>query len=427
MMLCKLTLANTFRQTLTLLVLCLLPITSLHAASTPLHSNGLSARWALGSETLVERQRHTVFLELISDTPITDVLSVESISASDLFFEQTTTFWQYTRPIESGQRVVKAALKLELYPAKSGQFTLPSVNIQLGRGDKAQQIPTAPLNIDVQALPQAAQGKIAAPSMNARQSLSETNITEGGAVTRTITLSVTDLPGHYIAELPFVEQIEGVEIRTGSSRATTDSFRAEMTGTRSTDVHYRFTTQGEYSLPAMTFEWWNTQTQQVETATVNAIKVQVNPAPPLPWDQQLEIWISKSKEWLLTQRRNLILSLLLLAAVWRFKPLISRVAERARRKQRHIAQHPLSQQVTFIAKVTMSSQHKLPKVIYSWLAQQAIYDIRQHPLTRSTIRFDSNGKWAVDKTRLVRGLLRELKQGYIQRYRLQLLNTKKPT
>ena len=105
------------------------------------------ARWALGNETLTERQRHTVFLELLSDTAITDVINVDDISAKDLFFEQTTTFWQYTRPIENGKRVEQAALKLELFPAKPGEFTLPSINITLGRGDNKIYIPTQPLSL----------------------------------------------------------------------------------------------------------------------------------------------------------------------------------------------------------------------------------------------------------------------------------------
>ncbi len=124
---------------------------------------GWHARWVLESGTLTERQRHTVSLELLNDESIRQVLNIEQVSAKGLFIEQPSNFWNYGRSKVNGISKESASLKLELYPANAGEFTLPSVDITLGRGENAFVVRSDPLNIVVESLPKAAQGKIVSP------------------------------------------------------------------------------------------------------------------------------------------------------------------------------------------------------------------------------------------------------------------------
>ncbi len=380
------------------------------------------ARWTLGSDTLTERQRHTVFLELVSDTAITDVINVDTISAKDLFFEQTTTFWQYTRPTENGKRVEKAALKLELFPAKSGEFTLPSVNITLGRGDKVIDIPTQPLKVTVNALPEAAKGKIASPNVTVNQSVSDVEITEGGAVTRSVSLTVADLPGQYISELPFINQIEGVEIRTGNSRTSTQSFRADMAGTRSTDVHYRFIHKGQYTLPEMAFQWWNTEKNQVEEVSVPAISVTVSPAPPLPWGQRIEQWSSNIKLWLVEQRKNLFIGLLLMAGLWRLRFQFSHLWKALKvRSQTAIHSSTVKRLIT-IFWVAIGTKKRSRQAFYHWLDYRGIHDLNHYPTLKGGVHTNKQDHWHLKRSMVVWALTKEVRQEWLAKYQLKPIN-----
>ncbi|MGR5501638.1 hypothetical protein ACQKP3_12970 [Vibrio sp. DNB22_10_4] len=397
--------------------LSITPAQQLSTVNTQYH-----ARWTLGKETLTERQRHTVFLELVSDTAITDVINVDAVSAKDLFFEQTTTFWQYTRPIENGKRVEKAALKLELFPAKPGEFTLPSINITLGRGDNIITIPTQPLAITVNALPEAAKGKIASPKVTANQTVSDVEITEGGAVTRSVSLNVTDLPGRYISELPFINQIEGVEIRTGNSQTTTQSFRADMTGTRSTDIHYRFVHKGQYTLPELSFQWWNTTTNAAEDITLPAITVMVNSAPPLPLDQRIELWTSNTKQWLDAQRKNLIVSVLLVIGLWRLRFRFSHLWK-ALKVQIQTAIHSSAvQRLTTIFWVAMGTNKRSRQALYHWLDHRGIHDLNHYPTLKNGVYTDKQGHWRLKRSMVVWVLTNEIRQEWRAKYRLKPIN-----
>ncbi len=382
------------------------------------------ARWALGSGTLTERQRHTVFLELLSDTAITDVINIEAISAKDLFFEQTTTFWQYTRPTENGKRVEKAAIKLELFPAKSGEFTLPSVNITLGRGDNTITIPTQPLQITVKALPEAAKGKIASSKVTVNQSVSDLEITEGGAVTRSVSLNVTDLPGQYISELPIINQIEGVEIRTGNSRTTTQSFRADMTGTRSTDIHYRFVHKGQYTLPELSFQWWDTTKSKIEQISLPSITVVVNSAPPLPLDQRIELWGSNIKLWLEEQRKKLILGLLLVVGLWRLRFKFSHLWKALKVQSQTALHSPSVKRLITIFWVAIGTKMRSRQAFYHWLNYRGIHDLNHFPTLSRGVHTNKQGHWHLKRSMVVCVLMKEVKQEWLAKYRLKPINPK---
>lgn len=382
------------------------------------------ARWALGNETLTERQRHTVFLELVSDTAITDVINVDAVSTKDLFFEQTIKFWQYTRPIENGKRVEKAALKLELFPAKPGEFTLPSVNITLGRGDNTITIPTQPLKITVNALPEAAKGKIASPKVTVNQTVSDVEITEGGAVTRSVSLNVADLPGQYISELPFINQIEGVEIRTGNSQTTTQTFRADMTGMRTTDIHYRFVDKGQYTLPELSFQWWNTTKSKIEHISLPAITVVVNSAPPLPLDQRIELWSSNIKLWLEEQRKKLILGLLLVVGLWRLRFKLSHLWKALKVQSQTALHSPSVKRLITIFWVAIGTKKCSRQALYHWLNDRGIHDLNHYPTLSSGVHTNKQGHWYLKRSMVVWVLMKEVKQEWLAKYRLKPINPK---
>lgn len=398
------------------------PLTSFQRIDNAEKARGWDARWRVESGAITERQRHTLYLEVLNDEPITQVINVDPVTERDLFFEQSSNFWQYGRTDFNGRAKEAAVLKFDLFPARSGRFTLPAVELRLGRDEGAFTVQTPPLAIEVMALPSEARGKIVSSNVTATQKVSQRNITEGGVVTRTITLNVNDLPGHYIAELPYVGQVEGGETRTGNSQTQTYAYRTELTGSRITDIHYRFTADGEYTLPHVQFEWWNTKAQQVETIILDSLLVNVSPAPGLPWKQRLEIGWVNGQQWLKEQHQAFLMWAMIIAVLWRLKPRFLGRYRCLAAWFESATQSDLYHRITTVGWIALGTRARARRALYAWLARQQQYDLTHNSAIRVCIDIDPIGKWRLHRYSLVVVLLSEGKRLWWDRYQLQPLN-----
>ncbi|MCF4176834.1 BatD family protein [Vibrio sp. McD22-P3] len=417
-------------------ILCILPLSSLQASTSvydPLTSlqdidnaeraRGWQANWRLSNTELTERTRHTLYLEVSHYAPIDQVIHVEHVAERDLLFEQISNFWQYGRTQLNGRTLATATLKFDLYPTRAGNYILPSVELRVGSGESSFTFRSQPLTVDVLALPVASRGKLVAPNVTIAQSVSDNTLTAGGALTRTISVDVDDLPGHYIAELPFITQVEGVEVRTGNTRTRSDAFRGNLIGTRTTDIHYRFPMAGDFTLPAMTFDWWDTQTNMLKHIELAPIQVTVTPAPPLPWAQRVDIAIGNLKQALLAHRHTLVIVLLALAAVARTRSTLQRHLNQLKQRIVAIQHHAYCQQIKTIIRIMVYPQKKLSTYLYRYFAEIGVYDLVHHQALQAAIYHSQQGELRFKRCILARKMLRHLKSQTLSRYRLRELNT----
>ncbi|MDR9826144.1 hypothetical protein RCJ22_11045 [Vibrio sp. FNV 38] len=379
------------------------------------------AEWLIGNEPIQERQRHSVFLQLLNDESITGVIGLDKVSTDGVFIEQTSNFWQYGTLKSEGKSQAQAVLRFDLYPSSSGEFSLPAIHIKIGSADNIQVVQTPEKRFNVLALPENAKGKIVSSKVVASQKVSTTEITAGGAVTRTLTLKVNDLPGHYISEIPYLDHIKGVTIRTGNSNTNTVTNRSELVGSRSTNIHYRFEDKGRYQLPAMHFEWWNTKTKQVNELRIDAVDVIVSAAPPLPFDQRFENAINDAKNWFAKYKTTLIMLFIGFVSIVRFQYLWLKLWNRLVQRIKQAQANSNVQSVFFATKILCSSKIKAKYHLDRWLSEQGIYDVRHHPQLCTALTW-SDGVLDIQQRKVARVIIKEIKEQWMARYQLKTLN-----
>jgi hypothetical protein len=199
-----------------------------------------------------------------------------------------------------------------LFPQKSGELRMDplSLNLRLPAGRKKQRSPFGSFNdpffedffssrsyrnkvvrskslaLDVQPVPAGFSGKrwLVAKKLRLEESWSDTpeNLETGEPVTRTLTI-VAD--GVTVGQLPDLElpRIQGLRIYpddpVNKEQATEDGIRS----TSSRKFAIIPTHPGNYQLPAVELKWWNSKTDQEETARIASRLLKVTGAvQPLP-------------------------------------------------------------------------------------------------------------------------------------------------
>ncbi len=380
------------------------------------------ASWHLESEQFQERTQHTVYLRLSSEAPITQVLNVGAISQKDLFFEQASEFWVYGRETVNNRTFETAMMKYHLYPAKSGQFSLPEVIMTVGNGSEMIRTVAPQKRIEVQALNPQARGKLVSSKVSMSQALSSREITEGGAVTRTLRVDVDALPGHYIAQLPPMSAVEGAEVRVGNSDTTTAAYRGSLTGTRTTEIHYRFSESGDYELPEFKLEWWNETRHQVETILIPSEIVHVVPAPPLPWAQRWDNAIEASIDWLVRKQRQLLLMMLSTVALYFTRHCWLAPCVFLQRRLARMARSQTTQLVTILLKSIFCGKATCEKLAYRWVRILSKSNIGYDNRLQRIIFRDKQNQLTVRKLPLLKYYLDTLCANHNQRYGLKEIN-----
>ena len=209
---------------------------------------------------------------------------------------------QYVANINGKQHLILES-NFAVFPQNSGDFTIPSViysvvpsverdlwNDPFGRNrNNILRLPTDEKHITVNAAPTAAAGKSWQPANNL--SLHETwsssldHLKMGEPVTRTITISADGLTGGQIAPLT-TNNIDGLTFypdQPQNSDAKTDK---GIQGTRVETMAIIPNHGGEFTLPEVKVDWWDTKTQSMQSATLPAKTINVlgstTPAAPQP-------------------------------------------------------------------------------------------------------------------------------------------------
>ncbi|WP_394240679.1 hypothetical protein [Vibrio astriarenae] len=393
------------------LMILILTLFSTHALAA------WQAHWLVDDVDFQERQRHTIYLQLLNDEAIAGVIHLEMVTAKGLFIEQTSNFWQYGSFQQGNQTLAQAVLRFDIYPSSDGDFTLPSATIQVGRGENAFTINSQPKTFSVAKLPNESRGKIVSSKVALSQTATDVDITAGGVVTRSIKLEVNDLPGHFINDLPPLTQIEHVELRTGNSTTNTVTNRSELSGSRTTDYHYRFEQQGNYTLPPVHLEWWDSNTQQVKALDLKAIEVTVAPAPPLPLSQRLENMMLESKQWLEDNKWLLFFGVLITGAIVNCRAALVLHFKLLRNRVSKLTTHEDYQAIKTAILVATSPQPTAKKHLYRWLSHQRVYDVLTHNYV-STKRDGVN----IERVQTCKLILLQVQKRWFARYRLKPLN-----
>lgn len=193
---------------------------------------------------------------------------------------------QYVATINGKQHLILEH-NYAVFPQTSGELVIPSViysvipaverdlwNDPFGRNrNNILRIPTEEKQITVNVVPQQAAGKTWQPASNL--TLHETwsssldHLKMGEPVTRTITISAEGLTGGQIAPLP-TTSVNGLTFYPDQPQNSDEKTTKGILGTRVETMAIIPNHGGDFVLPEVKIDWWDSKTQSMQSATLPA-------------------------------------------------------------------------------------------------------------------------------------------------------------
>ncbi|MDN3616603.1 BatD family protein [Vibrio gallaecicus] len=178
--------------------------------------------------------------------------------------------------------------EITLYPQDVGQYWVPqtSVRVQVSAPDGSNvtgELYTQPLNFNAKRPSGLLANEdvwVSASDLKLEQQWSQSNQEEtlkvGDAITRTVTVSGSDTLAMLIPTLIPTGSDSGYQHYTQPNQLSDTQVRGNYRSTRTEESVYVLQDGGEIYFPAVDIMWWNTQTQQLETLSVEGRTYQVH-------------------------------------------------------------------------------------------------------------------------------------------------------
>ncbi|CAD0185576.1 hypothetical protein RUESEDTHA_02468 [Ruegeria sp. THAF57] len=187
-----------------------------------------------------------------------------------------------------------------LYPLQSGKIQLGQMDILVTYADPntnapiESSVPLPPISFDA-VIPQGAQNLdplILASDFSIEQILDgNTDIQTGGAITRKLTAEISGTTPILIPPLISENQDELLRAYPKEPRFTESEDRGVLSGQRVDEVVYLAQAGGQTQLPAVSIDWFNLTTQQVETVDIPAIDLTLAAPKAPPKDVGDFLWL----------------------------------------------------------------------------------------------------------------------------------------
>jgi hypothetical protein len=198
--------------------------------------------------------------------------------------------------------------KYAIFPQQSGVFTIPPLTLTaevVGEQrpqfngffnrqiTETRRVSSEAITLNVQALPASFTDPawLSAESLQLKETWSSNDLKTkvGEPLTRTITLIAKGSTVGQLPELSKPLNMDGIKTYPDQPVLNEDKQSDGLVAQREEKVAYIPSQPGQYNLPAVSISWFNTQTQQVETAqlpavTINTVEAAVN-ATPIPNEQ----------------------------------------------------------------------------------------------------------------------------------------------
>lgn len=163
-----------------------------------------------------------------------------------------------------------------LFPQRQGQIIVPALTATVTVADSAgkpsapQVLRSAPLAFQVEAIgPDLLANTLVAEGVAITESWQPDlqALRAGDAVQRTVTVAAEGSLGMLIPPLQW-PAVRGVQQQAQQPRTEDQTARGEFRGKRIEVRSYLMEKNGEFTLPALQIQWWNTQTQTLEVSTL---------------------------------------------------------------------------------------------------------------------------------------------------------------
>lgn len=251
----------------------------------------------LDQDSLYVQEQALLTLRIFHSVSLYDDSSLTPPQVKDARVEQlgdARTYEQLVNGVRHGVIEVRYAIT----PLKSGELDIPAqvfsatpalrnsgINPFGARPGSPTRVHSSPLNLTVKPIPASYPSDatwLPARSLTLSETLSPeaSEIKVGDSLTRTLTITASGLSSAQLPDLPQT-QIEGLRNYPDQPRLSNRVDEFGLLGSREESEALVATETGSFELPAVELYWWNTETDQLETARIAARRLEVISNPEL--------------------------------------------------------------------------------------------------------------------------------------------------
>ena len=232
---------------------------------------------------IVPGQHLRLLIEVATTRWFTGGTRIDIPEVPGLVVLQTEQFASNASEQRGGQTWVIQRWSLDVYPQRVGDFDIPPLNLTVsvnaGGSDSANGEITAAGVSFTAALPPTLEGFdhwVAAPEFSVSQTFDRdlADLAVGDAIERTVRFEARDVMAMMLPELP-PQDAPGMAAYPLPPELENQSNRGVATARRTETISYVLQAEGDFSLPALEFAWWDTAGKELKLVTVPAVEFTV--------------------------------------------------------------------------------------------------------------------------------------------------------
>ena len=222
-------------------------------------------------QNIVAGQKLALVIEIATDRWFTGGTRLALPEVPGLVILQTEQFASNASETRGTQSWVLQRWTLDVYPQKSGDFTIPpiraTIRVNSGEAGDVEGDLRSPATRFSATLPpglQAGQHWVAAPSFSATQSFDREllGLKVGDAFERKLRFQAGDVMAMMLPSFT-PEDLPGLGVYPSPPELENSSNRGEVSALRRQAISYVVEQEGDYRLPASEFFWWDTSSREL--------------------------------------------------------------------------------------------------------------------------------------------------------------------
>ncbi|MDK9738176.1 BatD family protein [Vibrio sp. D404a] len=235
------------------------------------------------SKTPVFSVNEQVVLTVEVATPrwFTGGTRIGNVEMTDVIAKQRNTLATNYTARKNGETWSRQRWEITLYPQKSGEFVIPRlpvrVQVSAEDGEKVSgtlytqpikfktQLPSGLLTEDTQWF------SATSVDVDEQWQQSNDNLKVGDAITRTISIKAQDSLSVLLPNLLENESTAQYQAYPQPHKLNDTQERGDYRSERVEESVYVIQQGGDFTLPELTFQWWNTKEQRLETVVLDSV------------------------------------------------------------------------------------------------------------------------------------------------------------
>jgi len=235
------------------------------------------------ADNIVPGQGVELLVSIATDRWFTSGTRLEIPEVPGLVILQTNDFASNASENRSGQSWVIQRWSLEVYPQRSGTFTVPPISTRVSVNDSSDGIvsgvlltPSVQFEANVPTALARVDHWVAAPVFNVSQRFDREldNLAVGDAFEREIVFKAEGVMAMMLPTFD-AEEIQGLAAYAQPSALNNNSNRGTTLATRVEHITYIVEEQGQYQLPALDYYWWDTTRGELQLRFLEAVDIVV--------------------------------------------------------------------------------------------------------------------------------------------------------